>query len=103
MTQTERLITFSENFSIFYQNILNTISMVKNKKVILYGNGSIAKTIIALSRKNNFIILDQSNIQSIAQIDFDYIIITPIYMQNQIKNQLINKYNINIQKIILLM
>ena len=105
---------FAKNFGSLYENMMD----LKNEKdkYLLYGNGSVAHLlklllpaqIVTTVDKNSTLIsgnIEKDKIYSldnINNINYDYIIITPLNREIQISNTLINNYNIDQNKIILL-
>lgn len=86
----------------------------ENLNIIIYGNGNIGKIIASLILNSNFCFVDQSSCndfkifkkgevyskKSLFSIDFDYIIISPFYLNDNISYDLEINYNIPLAKIV---
>lgn len=105
------------NYHEFINKAFNQIIKYNNSslKIVIYGYGSFGKMIKALIPKSNYCFVDQSSSKylsafikgeiyskdSLLKMDFDYILISPLWLDINIKYELINTYKIDSEKIII--
>jgi hypothetical protein len=104
------------NYHEFINNAYSKIVKYNNSllKIIIYGHGAFGKTIAALIPNSTYCFVDQSSTKQFAtleqgeiytkdalhSIQFDYIFISPLWLDVNIKSELLNTYNIDSSKII---
>jgi alpha-1,3-rhamnosyltransferase len=83
-------------------------------KIVIYGTGAFGKIIEALIPNSNYCFVDQASKKtfdkfkkgetyskdSLKKMHFDYLFISPLWLDVKIKNELLNEYNIDSNKII---
>ena len=92
---------------------INLIQLIENKKFILYGYGNVGITIynnfknqvIAIVDKNHKALSDQHKLniyglEKIKELEFDYIVISVLGREEEIKNELIKDYDLINKKFI---
>ncbi len=100
----------------FLNRAYNKIVQYNNPtfKIIIYGHGAFGKIIESLIQDSNYCFVDQSSNKDLGEfekgevyskktlslIDFDYIFISVLWLDGNIKNELEKKYKINPNKII---
>jgi len=90
-------LAFSSFFSFTYEKILSFSK--DDKKYIIYGNGTFGKTIYKLMDEKIVSFIDKETKE--IKDDYDYIIISVLGREDEIKNHLINKFDIDEEKIII--
>jgi hypothetical protein len=71
-------------------------SLDKSKRYIVYGYGTVGKLIeLVFENRENLIFIDQKIVDTIIDIDYDYIIITVLGREKEIIDTLIQKFGIN--------
>lgn len=100
---------FPKELSNFYTNLINFLEVNKEKRIILYGYGTVSKMILKLSNNLKINIVDLNYLEYIddgiinplelKNINFDIIAITVLGRESEIKSYLINDLKIKINKI----
>jgi len=103
-SQTQKNLSFSKDYNSFFEQI-NDLKE-KNDRYLLYGNGTIGKTIRTLMPENIMGYVDQNdsehNVENIQDMEYDKIIITVLGREQDIVETLHEKYKIPYEKLITL-
>ena len=91
-------LKFSKHFSLISQQIKKLDE--ESKKVVIYGKGSIGKYIKSLLLKSTYEFIETINIETIKDIQYDYLIISLLGREDEILNNLNKITNIDKSKII---
>jgi hypothetical protein len=100
---SDKNITLNYDFSIKLSNFFNYIQILSsmNYKYILYGNGSSGNLIKNYISNNIIKCIDKDTInKNIFNLPYDYVIITPLGRELEIKETLTNTYSVPEEKII---